>query len=111
RQKLLTYRENLFTLPKNYLKHIKRKVTCQIWSASKPLLASTVSFHAHQEGIRQDMAPLYALDEYWFKGDFFSVLFLEKDAFPLLRNIYKAWKEANSALFLAAAKGKRYQEI
>lgn len=111
KQKLLAYRENLFPLPKNYLKHIKRKVSCSIWSASKPLLASTVSFHAHTEGIRQDMAPLYSLEQFWFKGDYFSVLFLEKDAFPMLKNVYKAWKAANSALFIAQAKGKRYVEM
>jgi hypothetical protein len=99
KKKLLAYRENLFTLPKNYFRYIKRKIEGVLWSASKPLLATNVLVHAADQSIGKDISLLLSRPEYINQFDYCSIVYLESDAFPMLRQMYQTWKQNNPALF------------
>lgn len=108
RKQLSAYKENLFKLPRNYFKHIKRKVTCRIWSASKALLNSTATIHADDWRIKKDLSIILPLKEYWVEHPYCSILYLENNAFPSLPQLYQVWKEANAELFLLQEKVSKH---
>lgn len=99
KQKLLAYRENLYVLPKNYFKYIKRQVDGVLWSASKALLNTTISLHAEDPSVSPDVTNLLAHPEYINQYDYCSIVYLEADAFPALRHMYRTWKDNNPVLF------------
>lgn len=87
-------------LPKKYFSHIKRYVTCRIWSCSKVLSNCTVSMPEHTRQIADDVRWLNAHSHLGRKTDYCLSFYLDQSFFDFLPDIAIAWSEKFEKLIL-----------
>lgn len=79
-------------LPKNYFRHIKRGVTCRLWSASKALLSQPPSSCRENDSNAISWKMLEKLQPYAIESDYCYSYFLEDydlDKFPEFHQLFK----------------------
>ena len=81
-------------IPKNYFVHIKRKVTCRIWSCSALLKKTSVTLDPHAPDIRQEVGMLMHPDVPRVQYDYCTNIYLENDVLEALPNLHNKYLEA-----------------
>lgn len=86
-------KEAVCRLPKNYFKHLKRKVTIKLWDASKPLLIKPLNLPYDGDGISLAVKQAEKLFKKIDTYEYVSVAFLNTLSLPANNAIFTAYKE------------------
>lgn len=88
-------------IPRRYFQHLKRKVTCRLWSCSKILLLKPPTFYGYDENINDELRLLFVESNCAVVKDYISYVLLDKDVIKELPAIYAFYKEYYSKVIHA----------
>ena len=94
KKKLLNYSGDSYLLPRNYIKYLKRNVSCKLWDCSKELKKSVCRIQADDPVYTDEIKALNDKRIEWNKYDYCRVLYLEPFALDALPNLSKLLKSS-----------------
>lgn len=112
KKKLYNLKEPVFQLPRNYYQNLKRRPTCRLWDASKPLLnsAEIISLTSDPREVEIDDLGKWLAPS--FKDDYICCYALDEKTREKLPTTMSGWiNHFNQGLKVNAEEEKRYYQI